>query len=412
MEYPKCGTLEEPYIVKDLEGNEYNTIRIGCECWLAENLRTSAPNASYYNDDDANENFGRLYNWNDAIGDNNAVMETKLGTTYIEGVCPVGWAIPTVAQYNTMMSNVEGVDAIKSDDQSTWLPGNAGTNAAGFAAMGAGYYEAMQYQRQLGYTYFWTADLNPSNNTVAKVMELRCGCDELTCTEKNKEAKVSVRCVKVEPLNYAMINIAFDMHDDGTGLLSGWDGGFILVEYGSSQVLMTVSHEQNVCQLPVPKGSDVTLTWSSWVYDGDFDDQVSFTVTNEETGEVLATSENLQEGVIANFHVKGKSVPEDFQNVEFILNDSWGDQWNGGAMLQVNYGSGILNLTESDTEGYFDYHNLVALPVGSHIILNWVPGTYDEEISIRVKYEGSSDVLYEATEPAAGQLFEFDVEKQ
>ena len=412
VEYPKCGTLEEPYIVKDLEGNEYNTIRIGCECWLAENLRTSAPNASYYNDDDANENFGRLYNWNDAIGDNNAVMETKLGTTYIEGVCPVGWAIPTVAQYNTMMSNVEGVDAIKSDDQSTWLPGNAGTNAAGFAAMGAGYYEAMQYQRQLGYTYFWTADLNPSNNTVAKVMELRCGCDELTCTEKNKEAKVSVRCVKVEPLSYAMINIAFDMHDDGTGIYSGWDGGYILVEYGSSQVLMTVSHEQNVCQLPVPKGSDVTLTWSSWVYDGDFDDQVSFTVTNEETGEVLATSENLQEGVIANFHVKGKSVPEDFQNVEFILNDSYGDQWNGGAMLQVNYGSGILNLTESDTEGYFDYHNLVALPVGSHIILNWVPGTYDEEISIRVKYEGSSDVLYEATEPAAGQFFEFDVEKQ
>ncbi len=412
VEYPKCGTLEEPYIVKDLEGNEYNTIRIGCECWLAENLRTSAPNASYYNDDDANENFGRLYNWNDAIGDNNAVMETKLGTTYIEGVCPVGWAIPTVAQYNTMMSNVEGVDAIKSDDQSTWLPGNAGTNAAGFAAMGAGYYEAMQYQRQLGYTYFWTADLNESNSTVAKVMELRCGCDELTCTEKSKEAKVSVRCVKVEPLSYAMINIAFDMHDDGSGIYSGWDGGYILVEYGSSQVLMTVSHEQNVCQLPVPKGSDVTLTWSSWVYDGEFDDQVSFTVTNEETGEVLATSENLQEGVIANFHVKGKSVPEDFQNVEFILNDSWGDQWNGGAMLQVNYGSGILNLTESDTEGYFDYHNLVALPVGSHIILNWVPGTWDDEISIRVKYEGSSDVLYEATEPAAGQLFEFDVEKQ
>ena len=81
-------------------------------------------------------------------------------------------------------------------------------------------------------------------------------------------------------------------------------------------------------------------------------------------------------------------------------------------MLQVNYGSGILNLTESDTEGYFDYHNLVALPVGSHIILNWVPGTYDDEISIQVKYEGSSNVLYEATEPAAGQLFEFDVEKQ
>ena len=199
VEYPKCGTLEEPYTITDLDGYEYNTIRIGCDCWLAENLRTNAANATYYDEDDANMAFGKLYDWNDAVGSNNEELDTKLGTTYIQGVCPFGWAMPTVAQYNTMMSNVDGVDAIKSDDQETWLPGNAGTNASGFAAMGAGYYESLQYQRMLGYTYFWTADLNESNNTVAKVMELRCGCDELTCTEKNKESKVSVRCVKVEP---------------------------------------------------------------------------------------------------------------------------------------------------------------------------------------------------------------------
>ncbi len=201
VEYPVCGTLTESHPTTDADGNEYQTIRIGCDCWLAENLRTNAGSAAYYNDDEANKAFGKLYDWNDAVGSNNTEKETMLGTTYIQGVCPEGWSIPTVAQYNTMMSNVEGVDAIKSDDQSTWLPGNAGTNAAGFAAMGAGYYEAMQYQRQLGYTYFWTADLNPSNNTVAKVMELRCGCDELTCTEKSKEAKVSVRCVRVEPVS-------------------------------------------------------------------------------------------------------------------------------------------------------------------------------------------------------------------
>lgn len=201
VEYPVCGTLTESHPTTDADGNEYQTIRIGCDCWLAENLRTNAGSAAYYNDDEANKAFGKLYDWNDAVGSNNTEEETMLGTTYIQGVCPEGWSIPTVAQYNKMMSNVEGTDAIKSDDQSTWLPGNAGTNAAGFAAMGAGYYEAMQYQRQLGYTYFWTADLNPSNNTVAKVMELRCGCDELTCTEKSKEAKVSVRCVRVEPVS-------------------------------------------------------------------------------------------------------------------------------------------------------------------------------------------------------------------
>ena len=203
VKYPDCGTVENPdaFPASDAQGIEYKTIRIGCECWLAENLKTNSGLASYYNEDPTNESFGKLYSWNDAVAVNNTEMTAMTGAKYIQGVCPEGWSIPSVGQYNTMMSNVEGTDAIKSDDQSTWLPGNAGTNAAGFAAMGAGYYEAMQYQRQLGYTYFWTADLNPSNNTVAKVMELRCGCDELTCTEKSKEAKVSVRCVRVEPVS-------------------------------------------------------------------------------------------------------------------------------------------------------------------------------------------------------------------
>ena len=200
VEYPICGTLTAPYSTTDDDGNEYQTIRIGCDCWFAENLRTNAEGASYYDDDDANESFGKLYTWQAAVGVNNVEYPTKLGTNFIQGLCPDGWAIPSVAQYQTMFAAAGGnTSAVMSDDESTWLPGYAGTNASGFAAMGAGYYEGVQYQRQLGYTYFWTADLNSSNSTVAKVIELRCGCDELTCKEKNKEDKLSVRCVKVEP---------------------------------------------------------------------------------------------------------------------------------------------------------------------------------------------------------------------
>ena len=200
VEYPKCGTLTDPLSTTDDAGNEYQTIRIGCDCWFAENLRTDTEGASYYDDDDANESFGMLYTWQAAVGVDNTEYPTKLGTTFIQGLCPDGWAIPSVAQYQTMFTAAGGnTSAVMSDDESTWLPGYAGTNASGFAAMGAGYYEGMQYQRQLGYTYFWTADLNPSNSTVAKVIELRCGCDELTCKEKNKADKLSVRCVKVEP---------------------------------------------------------------------------------------------------------------------------------------------------------------------------------------------------------------------
>ena len=193
-----CSVVCETSVLHD--GYEYPIVKIGNDCWFAENLRTNAEGASYYDDDDANESFGKLYTWQAAVGVNNVEYPTKLGTNFIQGLCPDGWAIPSVAQYQTMFAAAGGnTSAVMSDDESTWLPGYAGTNASGFAAMGAGYYEGVQYQRQLGYTYFWTADLNSSNSTVAKVIELRCGCDELTCKEKNKEDKLSVRCVKVEP---------------------------------------------------------------------------------------------------------------------------------------------------------------------------------------------------------------------
>ena len=193
--YPACDTK-----VTDANGYEYEVVRVGCDCWIAENLRTNAPEAAYYNEDNANEAFGKLYNWNDAVAVNNTEKTAKTGNTYLQGICPDGWAIPTPAQFNTMLSAAGGdAQAVKSDDESTWLPGEAGTNTSGFGAKGAGYYEANQYQRMLGYTYFWTSELNSTNSYVAKTMELRCGCGEFTCIEKSKENKMSVRCVRVEP---------------------------------------------------------------------------------------------------------------------------------------------------------------------------------------------------------------------
>ncbi len=200
VEYPACGTLEQPMTAFDEDGNEYQTIRIGCECWFAENLKTYSENSSYYGEDAANNAFGKLYPWSDAVGSNNEERATMLGTTYIQGICPNGWAIPTVAQYMTMMNVAGSAEDVKSDDENAWLPGEIGTNTSGFAAMGAGFFEGTQYQRLRGYTDFWTADLNASNSTVAKATELRIGCDDLVIIDKNKLNKLSVRCVRVEPV--------------------------------------------------------------------------------------------------------------------------------------------------------------------------------------------------------------------
>ncbi len=69
-----------PITVTDADGNTYETVRIGCECWTKSNLRatkysdgTAVPFATGYTsldypDTDANiEGFGRLYSWYSAV---------------------------------------------------------------------------------------------------------------------------------------------------------------------------------------------------------------------------------------------------------------------------------------------------------------------------------------------------------
>jgi uncharacterized protein (TIGR02145 family) len=104
------GIVAATGTLTDREGNEYGTITIGDQEWMAENLRTahfangdSIPNItsasdwaamsdgawSHYNNDDYfDAHFGKLYNWY-------AVNDPR-------GLCPAGWRVPTHDDWNTL----------------------------------------------------------------------------------------------------------------------------------------------------------------------------------------------------------------------------------------------------------------------------------------------------------------------
>lgn len=198
VEYPACGTLTDPLPMTDNEGNEYQTIRIGCECWMAENLRTNAPDAVYYDEDPANEQFGKLYTWADAVGCNETPKETMSGATYVQGILPDEWSVPTMAQYSKLLEYFN-TEQLKSDEEGSWLPDHLGTNESGFNLKAGGYYD-VTFQRLLGYADFWVVGVTSSNPDKAPAAEFRYDCDgTINCIFVSKTAKLSVRGVRVSP---------------------------------------------------------------------------------------------------------------------------------------------------------------------------------------------------------------------
>ncbi len=205
--------------VTDIDGNTYQTVLIGDQCWMAENLKVTRyrngdpiPNIAgtdwgllstgaycdYHNDVNNVATYGRLYNWY-------AVNDSR-------HIAPEGWHVPTDTEWKQLemylgMSQSQadatvwrGTDEggkMKEAGTSHWHSPNIGaTNESGFTALPAGFRGASDvYYFDLGsYAYFWSS--TGSTELHAWYRDLQNNHSEVYRYNFNKREGRSVRCVR------------------------------------------------------------------------------------------------------------------------------------------------------------------------------------------------------------------------
>lgn len=193
-----CGVSKVSY-----GGKDYNTVLIGNQCWLKENLNVGTMINSTgsgflqtnngiiekycYDNNPANcEIYGGLYEWPEAMQ-----YSTTPGS---QEICPLGWHIPTLADFQTLSTEVGGDgNALKEIGQGSG--GGAGTNTSGFSALLAGHRSYNGYFSDLGYdSYFWSSTEYDATN--AYLLRLISNGSNINLILSSKERGFSVRCIK------------------------------------------------------------------------------------------------------------------------------------------------------------------------------------------------------------------------
>ena len=215
--------LMAEYLLADIDGNEYQTVKAGGKWWMAENLRvtqyrngdaiatnlsntewsnaTSGAYAIYSYDrvdgissvEEMDAAYGKLYNWH-------AVNDSR-------GLCPEGWHVPSRDEWQILVDYLDGnyfaggkmkSTRTEPDAHPRWRSPNTGaTNESGFSGLPSG-----QRQRAGGYSYieingyWWTStelDISPTRAWAGVLGYTGQGAQS---SGYDKRDGLSVRCLK------------------------------------------------------------------------------------------------------------------------------------------------------------------------------------------------------------------------
>ena len=223
--------------IYDHEGNSYQVVQIGNQCWMKENLRTThysdgtaipagsltSSSSPYYYDYSSSSltltERGYLYNWAAVMHGASSSSAIPSG---VQGICPTGWHVPSDAEWTRLTDYVSSQSEYYVCDDTSyiakalastngwWNDGGLApcypfdqsiiaNNATGFGAMPAGYWSGIDGCNWAGIQgNFWSATENYHAQTWSKawVRSLSYTYATVNRSGASDDSGLSVRCLR------------------------------------------------------------------------------------------------------------------------------------------------------------------------------------------------------------------------
>lgn len=172
---------------------DYESVRIGNQVWMARNLNRDIGGSFCYDNDSLNcEKYGRLYTWKAA-----------------QYACPEGWRLPTHADFRELEKNAVGIDSGNAASVLKSSEWESSGKKNGFNAIPAGYgfytfrfyqyikEKKMDFISQSGTSMFWSST---GSDSIAELWYLTRGEDNFFYSRSSFMSYglfvLPVRCIK------------------------------------------------------------------------------------------------------------------------------------------------------------------------------------------------------------------------
>ena len=317
-----CGTST----VTDYDGNSYNTVQIGQQCWMKENLRTthysngasipaggnssSSTNPYYYNYSSSGialAQRGYLYNWPAVM---HGASSSNSNPSGVQGICPTGWHVPSDAEWTQLTNYVSSQSGYVCGTNNTniakalssttgWsastitcVPGNnqSANNATGFSAVPAGYCNGSSFNDAGGRANFWSATQYASDPNYAYGRYLYYNYAGVDQYGYSKYYGFSVRCLRDAsggtgaPCNASdQCEYTFNLTDSYG---DGWNNGSLaVVQNGVTVANITLTSGSSGTEtVMLCNNQSTSLVWTP----GSYVNEVGFTL-EDQSGNIVCS---------------------------------------------------------------------------------------------------------------------------